>query len=699
MRRRKFIKIVSVSSGGLMIAAYTPSILYAQEKEVQPTIFSPSVFLRIDVDGTVTVTVQRSEMGQGVRTALPMLVAEELDIEWKSIRIEQADADEKYGSQSTGGSRSIRTSYDPFRKAGAVARTMLVSAAAKRWGISESEIETEKGFVINKNTEVKLSYGELAAEAAKLPIPEDVELKSPEDFEIIGQPIPRLETPAKVYGDSIFCVDITMPGMIYAAVERPPAFGGSVKSFDGSAAKSINGVHDIFKISSGVAVTADNTWKSFSAKRALKINWDLGPNKNVDSEQIRKSLSDKLSNEGGIIASAGNPDQDFGADANSFEAVYEVPFITHAPMEPMNTIAQVKDGRAELWCPTQNPQWVKSEVARALGLVEENVTVHVTLMGGGFGRRLQYDYAVEAAEIAAKVPGKPVKLTWTREDGMKHGFYRPPSMHKMKGVVKESKPLFFSHHVIAPSISRNRFGSDAEPKDADIASGTQVYYNFPNYRTSGTIVPTHVPISWLRAVYHTQNPFASEAFVDEVAHAVGKDPFEFRRDLLPEDSRLRAVLETAAEKSNWYEELPKGRGKGIAIFEGYDSYCAMVAEVTVDDNNSLRVNKFTCAVDCGVVVNPNLVKAQMEGGIIFALSAALYQEITIKNGGVEQSNFDDYLMMTYSETPEIEVHLAKNTYRVGGIGEVAVGPTAPALVNAIFKATGKRVRRLPVSLS
>ena len=697
MRRRDFIKIVGVSGTSLMIAAYTPSALYAQDMN-NPTIFSPSVFLKINEEGIVTVIVQRSEMGQGVRTALPMLVAEELNVDWKSIRIEQADADEKYGSQSTGGSRSIRTSYEPFRKAGATAKAMLITAAANKWNVKESDCYAEKGFVINKKNNKKLAYGELVEEAAKLPVPENVKLTDPKDFEIIGQPIARLETPDKVYGEAIFGIDITLPGMIYAAVERPPSFGGKVNSFDPTEAKKINGVSNVFEIASGVAVVASNTWKSFQAKRALKIDWDLGPNKNIDTEDIRNSLSENLNKEGGLIDSKGKTDQDFGKEAKTIEAVYEVPFITHAPMEVMNCIAKVEDGEAEVWAPTQNPQWVKSEVVNALGISEENVTVHVTLMGGGFGRRLQYDYAVEAAEIAAKVPGKPVKLTWTREDGMKHGFYRPPSMHKMYGVVKKGEPLLFKHHVIAPSISQNRFGSDAEPKDADIASGTKVYYNFPNYKTSGTIVPTHVPISWMRAVYNSQNPFPSEAFTDELAHECGIDPFEFRRDRLPKDSRLRAVLETAAEKSNWYQTLPKGRGKGIALFEGYGSYCAMVAEVSVDDDNYVNVDKFTCAVDCGVVVNPNIAKAQIEGGIIFALSAALHQEITINNGGVEQSNFDDFMMMTYEETPEIEVHLAKNTNKVGGLGEVPIGPTAPALINAIFAATGKRVRRLPVRL-
>lgn len=698
MRRRDFIKVVTVSGSGLMLASFVPSPLFAQGKENdEPGIFSPSVFLKIDSEGAVTVVVQRSEMGQGVRTALPMLVAEELKVEWESIRVEQAEGDKKYGDQTTGGSMSIRVSYDPFRKAGATARIMLITAAANRWNVKPEDCIAEKGFVINKKNNEKLSYGELVNDAAKLPVPEDVELTDPEDFEIIGKPIPRVDTPPKVYGSAIFGIDIVKPGMVYAAVERPPAFGGKVQSYNDSQTRSIKGVNDVFEISTGVAVTADSTWKSFKGKDELEIDWNLGPNKDKDTEDIRNSLKEHLNKEGEIIASVGNPDMELPEGSKLIEALYEFPFITHAPMDPMNCVAVVKDGKAELWTPTQNPQTARSAVAQALGMDEKDVTIYVTLMGGAFGRRLQVDYAIEAAEIAKKT-GKPVKLTWTREDDMKHSFYRPPSLNKLTGAVdKSGNPILFTHYVIAPSIIHNRYNYKAEPKDADIADGTQVHYNFPNYKVNGTIVPTFVPISWLRSVYNTQNPFAAEAFIDELAFAAGKDPFEFRRDLLPENSRLRGVLETAAEKSNWYEKPGKGKGKGIACFSGYGSYCAMVAEVTVDDRNNVKVDKYTCAVDCGVVVNPDIVKAQMEGGIIFALSAALKQEITIKNGGVEQSNYHDYTMLSYEESPEIDVHLMENTLPVGGIGEVAVGPTGPALVNAIFAATGKRVRKMPVN--
>ena len=413
---------------------------------------------------------------------------------------------------------------------------------------------------------------------------------------------------------------------------------------------------------------------------------------------MRNILKENLDKNDGVISAVGNPDKEF-PNSKYLEAVYEVPYLAHAPMEPMNSVAEVKNGKAELWTPTQNPQGVQQGVAQVLGLAPENVIVHVTLIGGAFGRRLQGDYAIEAAMIAQKI-GKPVKVTWTRKDDMQHGFYRPMSMNKVSGRIdKDGKPVLFKHNVVAQSISKTLYRNPAPPAEADISEGAGVHYNFPNSKVTGKILTSPVPISWWRSVYNSQNPFASESFVDEMAHSAGKDPYEFRRDLLPKDSRLRNVLEMAAENSNWYEKLPEGKGKGIALFTDYESYSALVAQVAVDDRNNIKLEKFTCAVDCGIVVNPNIVKAQVEGGIIFALSAALKGEITIKNGGVVQENFDDFMMLTFDETPEIEVHLAQNTYRVGGIGEVPVGPTGPALSNAIFAASGKRIRRLPVRFS
>lgn len=695
--RRKFIKVVGLSGSGLLLASYIPAYGLKLEPGDEPKIFTPSVYLRIDSNGIVTITVHRSEMGQGVQTSLPMLVAEELECDWKNIRIEQADGNPIYGNQSTGGSQSIRRTFDPFRIAGATAKVMLITAAANKWNIKDSDCTAENGFVINKINGNKFSYGELVEDAAKLPVPKDVKLKDPKDYKIIGKRIHRLDTPAKIYGAAKFGIDIVIPGMIYASVERPPAFGGKVKSFDASKAKSLNGVIDVVEIPQGIAVIADSTWNSFKGKKALSINWDDGPNANIDSEFIRNNMTKYLDEDGSEIELKGNPNFDL-PELKSIESIYELPFLCHAPLEPMNCVAKVENGKAELWAPSQNPQDARTQVAKALGFKEDDVVVHVTLMGGAFGRRLVSDWAVEAALIAQKT-GRIIKLTWTREDDMKHSVYRPASVHKTKGSVDKNGNLInFYHHVIAESITAQRFNRNIPVKDADIGEGTRrLSYKIPNIKITGTIVPTHVPVSWYRSVYNTQNPFVVESFLDELAHLGNKDPYEFRRALLPEDSRLRRVLELAAEKSNWSSPLPKGKGKGISCFEGYGSFCAEVIEVSVN-NSDIKLEKVTAVIDCGTVVNPDTVEAQLEGSIVFALTAALKGDITISSGGVLEKNFDEYQLLTFSETPIIECHIVNNFEKVGGVGEVGIGATAPALCNAIFAATGKRIRKLPVKL-
>lgn len=696
--RREFIKVVSVSGGGLILATYIPfNNLFAKTGD-DPKIFSPSVYLKIDSNGVVTVIVHRSEMGQGVKTALPMLIAEELEVDWENIVIEQADADTKYGSQSTGGSTSVRRNWEPLRVAGATAREMLILAAANKWKVNTSECFAENGFVINKKTNKKFSYGELVEDASKLPVPQNVKLKDPKDFKLIGKRIHRVDTPDKIYGKAKFGIDVVIPGMYYAALSRCPSFGGKVKSFNAVKAKQIKGVIDVVQISNGVAVIADSTWNAFKGRDALEIDWDFGPYANVNTENIRNEMLKHIKEEGAEFESRGNVHQSIEGE-KFIEAIYEVPFMAHAPMEPMNCVAKYENGKVELWAPTQNPQNAKSEVAKALGLSENDVTVHVTLMGGGFGRRLVSDFAIEAAEIS-KASGKAVKLTWTRKEDMKFGYYRPPSMHVLKGSVsKDGKPLKFYHHVIAPSIRQMRFDKNLTAEKSEIREGTvDLEYQIPNLKITGTLVPTHVPISWWRAVYNSQNPFAVESFIDELAYAAGKDPYEFRKQMLPEDSRLLNVMNIAIEKSGWYNKLPEGKGRGLAISYGYESYCAEVAEVSVI-NNKLKVEKYTAVIDCGVVVNPDIVEAQMEGAIAFALSAAMKGEITIKNGGVEQNNFDDFEILSYDEMPVVDVHIVQNNFKVGGVGEVGIAACAPALCNAIFAATGKRIRKLPVRLS
>lgn len=694
--RREFIKVFTLSGTGLFLAAYTPMNGFFNKPGDEPKIFSPSVYLNIDNNGIVTIFVHRTEMGQGVRTALPMLVAEELEVEWKNIRVEQADGHPKYGNQQTGGSMSIRRTYDPFRVAGATARQMLISSAALKWGVDVKNCYAEKGFVINKSNGKKLGYGELVDEAAKLHVPENVPLKDPKEFKIIGQRIHRIDTPDKIYGKAKFGIDVVVPGMLYAVVVRCPAIGGTAKSFDDSKTRKINGVVDVVKINRGIAVVANSTWASFKGKDVLEVNWDMGPNANVDTESIRKNMASHLTKEGKEIEIVGNPDSNFSGNKN-IEAVYEVPFLAHAAMEPMACIAEVKNGKAELWAPSQNPQGLRSAVAKALGFKEDNVTVHVTLAGGAFGGKHTSDFGVEAAEIS-RASGKTVKLTWTREDDMKHGQFRPASMHKLKGSVDEKgNPVLFSHHVIAESISAQKGNRDLYPDKSDIRQGTEIPYRIPNIKTTGTIVPVHIPVTWYRSVYHNQNPFAVEGFLDELANAAKKDPFEFRRDLLPDDSRLKAVLIKVAENAGWYNKLENGRGRGIACSEAYDSFIAQVAEVTVKDNK-LKVDRVVCVLDCGIVVNPDSVEAQLEGTIGFALSAVLKSKITINNGGVVESNYDDYEILTLDEMPKVEIELMKNTYKVGGVGETGVAALAPAVCNAIFAATGKRVRKLPIEL-
>ncbi|WP_041355890.1 xanthine dehydrogenase family protein molybdopterin-binding subunit [Melioribacter roseus] len=697
--RREFIKVFSMSGSALCLASFVPlNSLVASEGD-KPKIFSPSVFIKIDTDGIVTIVVHRSEMGQGVRTALPMIVAEELEVDWRKIKIEQAEGDPKYGDQITGGSTSVRKSWDPLRIAGATAREMLIAAAAARWNVKPSDCKAENGYVVNKLNNKKVGYGDLVEEASKLPVPQNVKLKDPKDYKIIGKKLHRTDSPDKIYGKAKFGIDIVLPGMVYAAVGRSPAFGATVKNYDDSVTKSLKGILDVKKVSTGVAVFAESTWQAFKGVENLSVEWNLGPSANVNSDTINNKLKEYLKTDGDLVEIKGNPDDAEEKNYRTLEAIYEAPFQAHAPMEPMNCTAKFENNKVEVWAPTQSPQEAREAVIKTFGLNEEDVVVYVTLMGGGFGRRTNPDFVVEAVELS-KAVGKPVKVTWTREDDIKHDRYRPVSMHKLKGSVDKNNKLYsFSHHVIAPSIAVQNWGAKLTPKQYDTLGGAiEKDYIIPNYKITASIVDIPVPIWYWRSVYHSQNPFAAECFIDELAHAAGRDPYEFRMELLPDDSRMKAVLKTAAEKAGWGKKLPPGKGMGIAAFAGYDSFSAQVAEVTVTESKEIIVDKITCAVDCGIVINPDIVEQQMDSGIAFALTAALKGEITIRDGSVVESNFDDFPMLQFSEMPVVETHIMQNTYRVGGLGEVAVGPCAPAVGNAIFAATGKRLRKLPFRL-
>ena len=708
--RRDFIKVCSFSTAGLFLVAYIPSGCAESESDYDPTILSPNAFIKIDSNGIVTVFVHRSEMGQGVQTSLPMIVAEELEVNWRDIRVEQADADEKYGNQSTSGSNSIRISFEPFRIAGATAKYMLITAAAAKWKISSNDCYAENGFVINKLNSTKFSFSELVKDAAKLPVPQNVKLKDPKDYRIVGKRIKRLDTPGKLYGIAKFGMDVSIPGMVYAVVKRPPNFEGSVKSYNPSKAKALKGVIDVIQIKSGIAVIADSTWNAINGRDLVEIEWDSGPHSRVNNESIRNSFLAELNNPGTQIEKIGQPEEINSADLINIDAVYELPFLAHAPMEPVNCVADVKNDKAEIYAPTQNPQSLQRDISkmlgfeniitRVLGIKNKNVIVHVTLLGGGFGRKLHSDFGLEAAEIS-KVIGKPVKLTWTREDDMKNGQFRPASMHKLNGAVdKSGKTVLFSHHVIGPSIDAQLTNTLPDnPQDYDLVGGTtNLPYNIPNLKISATNVNTPVPIWYWRAVYNSQNPFVVESFIDELAISAKKDPIDFRLEMMDPNSRLTEILKLIREKSNWNQTLPESSGRGIAVSACYGSYSAQVAEVTVK-NNRIKVDRVVCAIDCGLVINPDTVEAQLEGAIVFALTAALKGEITIKDGGVQESNYYDYPILTYDETPIIEIHYVRNDYNVGGVGEVGIAACAPALCNAIFNATGKRLRRLPVNLT
>ncbi|MEW5806284.1 MAG: xanthine dehydrogenase family protein molybdopterin-binding subunit [Acidobacteriota bacterium] len=699
--RRDFIRVVSMSGSGLLLAFHIPAIASINSSEAPSESFEPNAFLRIDKDGRVTITVARSEMGQGVLTSIPMLIAEELEADWSKIRVEQAMAHpQKYGSMITGGSSSVRLGWEPLRKAGATAREMLIAAATQIWGVDRSTCRADNGAIIHAVTGKRLSYGELVETASRLPVPENVPLKDSKDFRIIGKRMPRLDSVDKISGKATYGIDVKVSGMLIATVARSQVIGAKVRSFDAAKAKTVRGVRDVVQIQSGVAVVADSTWAAIQGRNVLVIDWDEGPNKNLSSSEIRKMFEEKSKEEGVAARKEGDFASAFTSALKKLEAVYELPFLAHTPLEPMNCVADIRSDRAEVWAPSQTPQWAQETVSRVAGLPVEKIMLHVPLLGGGFGRRLMYDYASEAAQVS-KAVGAPVKLVWTREDDMTHDFYRPASYHNVAaGIDAEGRLTAWKHHITAPSIMAQLFPEQPLEGAPDAVDGAaQIEYQIPNILVDYVMANTPVPVMWWRSVYNSQNPFVNESFIDEIAHATNADPFDLRRKLLPETSRLRGVLELAAQKAGWGRPLPARWGHGIAGHFSFGSYVAQVAEVSVSANWKVKVHRIVCAVDCGHFVNPDTIEAQMEGGIIFGLSAAMRGEITIEKGTVVQKNFNDYNPLRIDEIPSIEVHIQKSSEAPGGIGEPGVPPVAPAVCNAIFAATGKRIRKLPIMSS
>ncbi len=697
LSRREFLAAGAAAGAGLVIGFYLPHA----SSGTQAT-FAPNAYLKIAPDGKITVMLTRSEMGQGVSTSLPMILAEELEADWKQITIEQAGASTLYGDQSTGGSASVRTTWDPLRKAGASAREMLISAAALEWGVPRSACKAENSTVVHSASNRRLPYGQLAAKAAVLPVPTDPPLKKDKkDYKIVGQRIPRLDTATKVTGSAGYGIDFRLPNMKYAVLARCPVIGGKVASFDDKESKKITGVTYVGKIGdSAVAVVADSVWGAMEGRRTLNITWDEGPNRDLNSAAIFDSLKKSASGKAVTFYSTGDVAKTSG---RRIEAEYQLPFMAHAPMEPGNSVAHFRGSNCEIWSPTQVPQDVRDSVATAVGLDPDNVKVNITYIGGGFGRRLEHDYAVEAALVSKAVSG-PVQVLWTREDDMRNSTYRPASYHRLSAMLDGAGwPIAFTHRVVMPSINIQKGLPADNGTDAEVKDETSFTYSFPNAVIDYVMTETPVPLGWMRSVNALQAGFASESFLDELAHAGGKDPLDLRLHLLSKDenvngwqtARIRGVLKLAAEKAGWGKALAPGHYQGIASFGCFNSYMAEVVEISME-NDQPRVHRVVGAIDCGQVVNPNILEQQIQGGIIFALANALHAQITIERGRVAQGNFDDYPPIRMNEAPIVEAYFVESTEAPTGAGEPPVPPLAPALCNAIYAATKKRIRALPI---
>ena len=700
LSRREFVGAGIAGAAGLVIGFYLPH-KGASERES----FSPNAYLRITPDNKVTIVVARSEMGQGVRTALPMILAEELEADWKQIEIEQAGASTLFGDQTTGGSASIRTTWDPMRKAGATAREMLISAAALTWGVPRSTCTAETGRIKHAPSNRSLSYGLLVAKASTLPIPSDVTLKQSKDYKIVGQRLARVDSPAKVQGEAVFGIDFRMPGMKYAVLSRCPVIGGKVTSFDDKDSKKIAGVSYVGKIGdSAVAVVADSVWGAMEGRRVVNVTLDEGPNKDLDTAAVLASMKQAAAKKGASMYSAGDPAKVSG---RKISAEYTLPFMAHAPLEPGNCTASYQGSKCELWAPTQVPQDCRDSVAAAVGLDPDQVKVNVTLMGGGFGRRLEHDYAVEAA-LVSKAINAPVKVVWTREDDMRFSTYRPASIHQLSATVDGAgSPVGLTHRLIAPSISGQKGQPVPNGVDPDLPDEAGPVYGIPNYSIEYVMTETPVPLGWMRSVYALQAGFALESFIDELAVAAGKDPLQYRLHLLEKDqdlpyftttwktSRMRGVLQLLADKAGWGKTLLAGRYRGVACFGCFQSYMAEVVEISME-NAQPRVHRVVAAVDCGQIVNPSILEQQIQGGVVYGLANALRAKITIEKGRVVQGNFDDYAPLRMEETPVVEVYAVPSPEVPTGIGEPSVPPVAPALCNAIYAATKKRIRALPI---
>ncbi len=726
--RRAFVKAGAAAGGGLFLSFNLPApVRRAVAAGTAPaTTFAPNAFIRIDRDGGVTLIMHKVEMGQGTYTSMPMLLAEELEVDLAQVRLEHAPANDAlyaeplFGVQETGGSTSVRGNWEPLRRAGATARTMLVAAAARTWRVDPSSCNAAQGEVIHRASGRRISYGALVDAAALLAVPHNVALKDPKDFKLIGTPAKRLDSPNKVNGVAQFGIDVKVPGMKVATVAACPVFGGKLASVDDAKAKTIKGVHQVVRLDDAVAVVAEHMWAAKQGLAALTIQWNEGPNAKLSTADIVQQLAVASATPGVVARNDGDVAKAMANAAQKVEAVYELPFLAHATLEPANCTVHVRPdgGGCDIWVGTQVPTFAQTAAAKLTGLSKNKVQVHNHLLGGGFGRRLEVDFIIQAVQIAKQVAG-PVKVVWTREEDIQHDMYRPYYYDRLAaGLDARGRPIAWTHRVAGSSIMA-RVVSQLFPKtlrvmraagarqliamikglDVDAVEGAaDPPYALPNIRVEYVRQePPGIPTAFWRGVGPTHNIFVVESFIDELAAAAKQDPFEYRRALLDRSPRAKAVLELAAERAGWGQPLPTGRGRGIALLHAFgETYIAQVAEVSVSKAGDVRVHRVVCAVDCGTIVNPDTVRAQMEGGIVFGITAVLFGEITIKDGRVEQRNFNDYRMLRINEAPVVEVHLVKSTEAPGGIGEPGTSTVMPAVTNAIFAATGRRVRKLPV---
>jgi isoquinoline 1-oxidoreductase beta subunit len=700
--RRLFLQTTAAAGGGLMLGGFVPGLVPAAEAA---GVFEPNVWVKITADGKARIMLSMLEMGQGVMTAMPMLLAEELDVDWNNVTTEWVGADSRFGNpgfggaQTTAGSNSTRGMWKILRQAGATARAMLVSAAAKDWGVAETACSTDKGVVIHQASGRRATYASLVDKAAALPVPANVPMKDPKAFKLLGKDVPRLDIPAKVNGSAQFGADVKLPGLLVARVVRCPVFGGKVASFNADKAKAVPGVKHVVQIANGVAVVADGYWAASQGAKALQVTWDEGPLANLSSAEITKRYADLASKPGVNARNDGNFDTAFASGAKKFERVFEAPYLAHACMEPMNCTAQVTADRCDVYVSTQSQTSTQQTAVAVSGLPQNKVFVHPMFMGGGFGRRGEGDFVADAVETSKKV-GAPVKVMWTREDDIQHDFYRPVTYVRMWAALDAAgNPTAWMQRIVQSSLMKKLNPDSLKQMGGvdpiSVEGASSLPYDIPNLRVEYTEADPGVPYGFWRSVGSSVNGYVTEAFIDEVAAAAGKDPYEFRRALLKKHPRQLAVLEMVAEKANWKSPVPAGRGRGIAVHECFGSIIGLVSEVSVT-NGVVRVHKNVCVVDCGWVVHPDTIKAQMEGGLAYGLSAALKGEITINKGRVVQNHFGDYQPLRHNEMPHTEVYIMPSVEAPGGIGEPSTAAMAGALANAVYAATGKRIYSLPI---